>query len=154
MADYAGAVAAIKQRLRDNWATTRIEEANKTPDQPWPPVSDNGDPQPFLVIEVIVNASDIQGVGRPGGQMNIDYGHILVHVCVPTGSGTELAHSYASTIAAVYRSKEFYNATSGFAVRTWRPFTDNGASADIEGIPNGLYWKVVVSAEFEYLHID
>src|SRR4051812_35861289 len=39
MADYAGAVAAIKQRMMDNWTTTPVVFQNDTPPvMPWPPV--------------------------------------------------------------------------------------------------------------------
>lgn len=156
MPDYAGAVAAIKQRLRDNFTACRVEEENLTPAQPWPPIDDNAIPQPFVVVEVTANSSDIQGVGAPGAQLNVDYGHVRAHVCVETGSGNALAQQLATQIAAIFRNKEFYNETQGFCVRTWRPYTDPGGISEIEweGVTAGQYWRVTMTAEFEYWHLD
>ena len=156
MADYAGAVAAIKSRLSTNWTTTRIVEPNVTPEEPWPPIDANGNPAAFVVIEVIGNSSEILGVAQnaAGDNMGIDFGLIRIHVLVPNGTGTATAYAYASTISALFRNVEFYNETSGFAVRTWRPRVDSGDSADVEGVLEGMYWRVSVTAEFEYIHID
>ena len=156
MADIAGAIAAVKQRLRDNFSSCRIEEENLRPLEPWPPVDSSGNPEAFVVIEVAGSGSDIQGVGQnaAGAQMNIDFGMIRVHVFVPTGQGTATAHSYAAAIAAIFRNTEFYNATPGFAVRTWRPYTDGGGAAEIEGVADGSYWRLSLSTEFQFLHIS
>lgn len=155
MGDYAGAVAAIKSRLSDNWTTTRIVVANERPDDPWPPVNGDEEPEAFVLLETFVTGSEIRGVGQnaAGANQNIDFGLIYVHIFVPTGDGTETAYAYASTISALFRNTEFYQ-SAGFAVRTWRPRVDTGAKADIEGVPSGLYWRVTVTAEFEYIHID
>jgi hypothetical protein len=88
MGDYAGAVAAIKQRMADNWTTTPVGYQN----EPDPQTTDgNGVPAPWVYFEVIGNTSDLRGMGRPGDHVWLYAGMIAAHVFVPMNTGTDLA---------------------------------------------------------------
>ena len=147
MADYAGAVAAIKQRLSDNWTTTQIAFQNETPGEPWPPVDVNGSPVAWVYLEVIAATSGLRGVGLPGSQTWLYEGNIFVHVFVPVGTGTVLANQYAVSIGEIFRAKSFYrDESAGAEVRTWSPRMDGGASA----AANGNYFRVSCTIPFEF----
>jgi hypothetical protein len=136
VADYAGAVAAIKARMVENWTTTPISFQNEPPpQQPWPPVDAN-DPTrlvPWVYFEVVGNGSDLRGFGTPGNQTWLYIGLIAAHVFVPVGWGVDLAHQYAVTIGEIFRAKGFYNDGLGAIVRTRSPRTDGGESDADEG---------------------
>lgn len=144
MADYAGAVAAIQQRMRDNWTTTPIVFQNAAGS--YDPSSDTT--APWVYFEVIGNQSELRGVGRPGDHIWLYVGLIAAHVFVPVNSGDALAHQYAVSIGEIFRAQGFYNNGSGSIVRTWAPHTDGGES-DAE---DGNWFRVTCRIEFEYLH--
>lgn len=146
MADYAGAKAAIRQRLVDNWATTRITFQNELPDDPWPPVGGDGWPAPFVNLEIVTTHSEHYTQGRTG--VWLTEGFIYVHVFVPTNSGDALATEYANTIGEIFRGEVFYNSGDGCYVRTWAPRVGAGESGDDEG----NYFRVTMSCGFEYWH--
>ena len=142
MADYAGAVAAIKQRMIDNWTTTPIVFQNENL---YDPSSDAT--RPWVYFEVIGNGSSRRGPGMPGHVEYLYLGLIAAHVFVPVNSGAELAQQYAVSIGEIFRSKEFYNDAPN-AVRTWTPQTDGGGSdAD-----DANWWRVTVTVNFEFLY--
>ena len=85
MADYAGAVQAIRDRLAANWTTTPISFQNEPFDPPTDPNS--GNPAPWVALEVIGNDSELRAAGTPGDHVWIYRGHILVHVFVPVNAG-------------------------------------------------------------------
>lgn len=148
MADYAGAVAAIRERLVANWTTTPIAFQNETFDPPTEPNS--GAPSPWVFLEVIGNTSALNAVGAGSTQEWLYLGHILVHVFVPVNSGIAIAQQYAATIAEIFRAVQFYDATAGHAVRTGYggegPRTDGGGTdAD-----DGNWFRVTMMCPFEY----
>lgn len=154
MADYAGAVAAIKQRMIDNWTTTPIVFRNPPPDSYDP--SSNAQ-QAWVYFEVVGNGSELRGAGKPGDHIWIYRGFVFAHVFVPARSGDELARQYAVAIGEIFRAQGFYNDGSGAIVRTWAPRTDDGGSAlhgPQSGIINddGNWFRVTCSIPFEYLH--
>lgn len=149
MASYAGAVAAIKQRMIDNW---------KTGDDPKTPIvlqnaASEYDPgsnasQPWVYFEVITDFSEIIGAGTPGSQSWLYHGHIFGHVLVPINTGTELADQYAVDIGEIFRAEGFYNDGQGSILRTWSPWTDGGGSdAD-----DGNWWRVTCTIPFEFYY--
>jgi hypothetical protein len=163
MPDYAGAKAAIAQRLIDNWAVTPITRQNKIPDDPWPPTEPNPDapdfPQlaPWVHLEIFtLPGGGIYGAGTPGKQIWQTDGFIYVHVFVPSGTGDELATQYAATIGEIFRAKVFYENGDGCYVRTWAPRVDEGGpattSTDIEWANTGNWFRVTMSCPFEYWH--
>lgn len=144
MADYAGAVAAIKQRMIDNWTTTPIVFQNKSDE--YDPGSDSQ--APWVYFEVVGNGSDLRGAGSPGDHIWLYRGLIAAHVFVPVNSGIEIAQQYAVEIGEIFRAKGFYNDGQGRIVRTWSPRTDGGESdAD-----DGNWFVVTCRIPFEYLH--
>lgn len=145
MADYAGAVAAIRARLEANWTTTPIAFQNEPFEEPTDPNS--GNPLPWVFLEVLGNNSELRGTGTPGDNIWLYVGHILVHVFVPVNSGDALAQQYAVAIGEIFRAQGFYNDGQGSIVRTWAPRTDGGGTdAD-----NGNWWRVTMTVGFEFL---
>lgn len=145
MADYAGAVAAIRSRLEAGWTTTPIAFQNEPFDTPVD--ANSGNPAPWVFLEVLGNDSELRGVGTPGDHVWRTLGHILVHVFVPVNTGAALAQQYAVTIGELFRAAAFYQDGNGAAVRTWAPRTDGGGSdAD-----NGNWYRVTMTCPFEFL---
>ena len=147
MADYAGAKAAIKARLAANWTTTRITYQNEDPEQPWPPVRENGSPAPWVNLEIIGRGSQIWTFGTTGNRGWRYDGDIHVHVFVPVGEGIELADQYAVTIGEIFRAAKFYDDGSSY-VRTLSPEIDDGDSGD----DDGKWFRVSMSVDFTYWH--
>ncbi len=144
MADYAGAVAAIKQKMADNWTTTPVVYPN-----------DNAsyDPStatqtPWVYFEVIGNGSELRGVGTPGNHVWRYTGIVAAHVFVPINSGDGIAQQYAVTIGEIFRAQGFYNDNAGAIVRTWAPRTDGGDTRS----DDGNWFGVTCRIPFEYLH--
>jgi hypothetical protein len=149
MADYAGAVAAIKQRMIDQWVDgaspkTPIVFQNK---------ADEYDPgtaptQPWVYFEVIGSSSGLRGIGTPGSNVWLYRGFILGHVFVPINDGDARAQAYAVALGEIFRAQGFYSGADGSIVRTWAPQTDGGDSAD----DNGNWWRVTCSIPFEFYY--
>lgn len=162
MGDYAGAKAAIRQRLEDNWAATRLTFENETPADPWPPTEEDPDAPdlpnlvPWAHLEIASTGSQMRGAGKPGSQVWQTLGFILVHVFVPAGIGDALATSHASAIGEIFRGKVFYDNGDGCYVRTWAPRVDEGGpattTADIAWANTGNWFRVTMSCPFEYWH--
>jgi hypothetical protein len=149
MADYAGAVAAIRERLVDGWDLTPIAFQNESPPTPWPPMTDDGKKhRPWVNLEIEGMPASLQGAGVPGQQVWTHPGFIYVHVFVPTGSGDAGAREMASAIGELFRGAVFYRDTPGCYVRCWAPRVDGGGSSD----DNGNWFRVTMSVPFEYWH--
>lgn len=150
MPSYAGAKQAIEDRLRERWTTTSIAVSNPTVPQQnaVKKVDDEGDPQPWVYLEISDAGSTQQGVGAPGNQLWVYDGLIGVHVFVPVDSGNLLAAQYADEIGDIFRASRFYADTPGFEVRCWAPRTgDQGSGSD-----DGLWYRVTATIPFTYWH--
>lgn len=144
MADYAGAVAAIKARMAENWTTTPVVYQNAA--NAYDPSANTQ--AAWVYFEVIGSSSGLRGVGTPGDHVWLYRGFIAAHVFVPINTGTEIAQQYAVNIGEIFRAKGFYEAGNGAQVRTWSPRTDGGESdAD-----DGNWWRVTCTIPFEYFH--
>lgn len=154
MADYAGAVAAIKQRLRDNWTTTGIEFQNETPEGTWPPVDASGNLLPWVFFEVINRTSELRGAGTPGAHVWLYRGDVFAHVFVRTNSSSEIANQYAVAIGEIFRAKQFYDTDPGCAVRTGIGPAGEGPRVDGGGsdADNGNWWRVTCIIPFEFYY--
>ena len=150
MPDYAGAVAAIKTRLEDNWTTTPIAHQNEAaPETPWPPVDGDGKPTAWVYLEIIGNGSDQRAFGIPGSQLWLYRGHILVHVFVPIQDGSATAHTHAVAIGEIFRSAAFYrDEVAGAEVWTSGPWTDGGAIDPDQG----NWFRVTCTIPFEFYY--
>jgi len=148
MADYAGAVAAIRSRLETNWLTTRISFQNETPAQPWPPVDGDSVLQPWVHLEVAGLGSRLWTFGTVGQRGWRYDGMIYVHVFVPVGSGLAQAQQYAVTIGELFRAAKFYDDGLGSYVRTLNPQVDGGATSD----DDGNWFRVTLAVDFTYWH--
>lgn len=144
MADYAGAVAALTQRMIDNWTTTPIIFQNKSSEYD-PGAHTN---TPWVYFEVIGNGSKLRASGMPGNLFWIYSGLIAAHVYVPINSGAEVAQQYAFNIGEVFRAQGLYSDGNGSMVRTWSPRTDGGdGKAD-----DGNWYVVTCRIPFDYWH--
>ena len=144
MASYDGAVAAIQQRLRDNFTALPVAFQNEEPPQtPWPPA----DGSPFVYFEVIGTTGALRAFGTPGAQIWEYLGLIHAHVHVAINSGSALAQQRAREIGDVFRNAQFYADTPPSRVWTHSPQTDGGGPAD----QYAGYWRVTATARFEFL---
>lgn len=152
MPDFAGAKAATRARLTDNWNKAPILFANLT--QPegwigsWPPADPDGTLKPWVYFEILNNGGTIVAGGTRGNNVWNYEGFILAHVFVPIGTGEDLATQYAVEIGEIFRAAEFYNAVDGFCVRTLAPYVDGGGSAD----DAGSWFRVTMTVGFTYWH--
>lgn len=149
MADYAGAVAALKAAFVTSWSTTTpIAYANEPKDTVWPPNDGSGQPLPWVYFEVIGSGSRERGIGKIGDKIWLYLGNIHVHVFVPKDYGTDDAHALAVQAGEIFRAQTFYNDGLGAKVICGSPSTDGGASdAD-----NGDWFRLTCTVPFEYYH--
>lgn len=149
MGDYAGAKAAIRQRLIDGWTDTPITFQNEAPPTPWPPLDADGFATGFVNLDLSSQPAVMRGAGRPGHQVWINPGFIYVHVFEPSGTGEAVATQRAVEIGELFRGTKFYDNGDGCYVRTWAPRIDGGGSGD----DDGNWFRVTMSVPFEYWHL-
>jgi hypothetical protein len=148
MADYAGAEAAIRARLEENWSTTRITFENETPADPWPPLDGEGLLVPWVNLEIECYGSEIVGQGRPGNHVYRYNGSISVHVFTPVGTADTLGKEYAVAIGEVFRRKTFYQVAPGVCVRTEDPYPSDSD----KGSNDGNWFATTTICPFVYWH--
>jgi hypothetical protein len=147
MADFAGAVAAIKARLEANWATTPIGYPNGDPAATR---DASGNPQAWVLAEIVGAANTIHAAGKAGSVVYVQDGLIHAHVFVPKGSGDATARTHAVALGEIFRGKLFYDdVTPGHYVRSWAPRIDGGG----DGSDDGLWFRVTATIPFEYWHL-
>jgi hypothetical protein len=141
MADYAGAVAAMKARFAAAWTETPITYANQDPpQQPWPPAT------PWVYVEFIQSNSSLRALGSPTNRSWLTLGHIFIHVFVPINYGIEEPQRLAVAAGEIFRAQTFYNDGLGAKVVCYAPATQGGASdAD-----NGDWFRLTASIPFEF----
>lgn len=146
MADYAGAVAALRAQFVANWTETPISFQNEAPPDPWPPTDPaSGALKPFVYFEVISTKSDIRGAGFPGNQTWLTTGYVYVYVFTPEGYGFPESLRLADVAGQIFRAQTFYQG-GGAKVLCLAPQTDGGASdAD-----NGNWFRVCAAIPFEF----
>ncbi len=149
MADWAGACAAIEQRLSANWSTTPIGLENGAE----PAMQDgSGLLTPWAFCEIESDDANIRGIGKPGSHVVVEDGAIVITVFVPLGTDRSTARTYAGQIGEIFRVKEFYNSEPGCCVRTWTPRVGRGEETVSEN-PKGKWWAVPVTIPFEFIHL-
>lgn len=146
MPSYGGAVEAVKDRLKANWATTPICFMNDTP---CATQDANGIPIPWALGEIKGTGNELHATGTPGLRTWIQNFMLWVHVFAPTQSGEQLPRTYAEQIGEIFRAKAFYNDTPGFRVCTMTPSVDGGDS----GSDDGLWFRVSMNIEGQYWHL-
>jgi hypothetical protein len=159
MADYAGAVAAIRDRFVAQWVdggsprtliafqNEPLRDSDGKAIKP-PPKNEKGSPLPFVYFEVIGNGSELRGAGTPGDNVWLYRGGIFVHVFVPEGAGVSDAYQLAIAAGEIFRAATFYENGQGAKVVSMSPQIDGGGSdAD-----NGNLFRVTCFVPFEYFH--
>jgi len=146
MADYAGAVAAMRARF-EGASLAPAEYQNEDPPQsPWPPAAPA---VPWIYFEVIEAQTALRGVGLPGNQTWLTSGHIFIHVFVPKGYGLAEHLTLAGRAGDVFRSATFYNAEPGAKVVCLGPTVQGGDSAS----DDGNWFSVTVAIPFDFYFI-
>jgi Bacteriophage related domain of unknown function len=147
MADYAGAVAAMRARFEAAWAATTLAQFQNEdpPATPWPPEN-----VPWVYFEVIQTASAERGVGLPGSKLWLTTGNVFVHVFVPLGYGLPAQLALTHQAGEIFRAATFYqDSTSGAKVVCGAPSEPGGAS----NADNGNWFGLTVSIPFEFYFI-
>jgi hypothetical protein len=135
MADYAGAVAAMRARFAAAFTAAPVQYQNEDPPAdvtPWPPA------RPWVYFEVIQTQSGLRGVGLPGSQTWLTQGHIFVHVFAPKGYGLPDHLALAGQAGQIFRSATFYNAEAGAKVVCYGPSVQGGDTASDDGNQFGI----------------
>src|SRR6185312_14761518 len=112
MADYAGAVAAMRARFSSmfNAAPVCFQNEPAPGAQSWPPAG------PWVYFEVIQTETRRRGAGMPGNNAWLTVGHIFVHVFAPKGFGLPQHLAIAELIVSIFRNASFYNSDPGAIV--------------------------------------
>jgi hypothetical protein len=146
MADWAGAVAAMRARFEAAAFTAPTEYQNEDPPQtPWPP----SPAVPWAYFEVIETQTTRRGVGLPGNQTWLTVGHIFIHVFAPKGYALPDHLALAGQAGAIFRSATFYNAEPGAKVVCGGPSVQGGDSSS----DDGNWFGVTVAVPFEFYFI-
>lgn len=155
-ADYAGAIAAIKQKFIDAWgAATPYGFVNEIDPST---VDVDGNPTIWILFEVVSLGSRINGSGTAGSQVIVYSGLIKAHVFAPTGAGTGETSSgamqQALAIGEIFRNQLFYNGvTAGCYVRSG--YDRNGPprieTGDVNSL-DGEWFSTTAVIPFEYWH--
>jgi len=98
---FATARRDIEKRMFDNWATTRIAVDNIDFEPP--------NNEAWVRLQIFENESQRMTIGNPGIHRTI--GLIAISIFVPEGTGTQVARTYADTIAAIFRDVQFNGIT-------------------------------------------
>lgn len=90
---------ALRSWLEANWSVTALRFENETKYAP------AGDLPAFVYLEVVGDLfSQLSiGAGSPSANLWRETGSAILHCCVKSGSGVQLARGYASTLADMMR---------------------------------------------------
>ena len=143
--NYAGARAAIRQFFEAAWAgRTPVAYPNVQASG----LTVDGEPVPWVRLEIINDGAELVGVGAPGNRVYRYDGAIEVSVFVPAGTGDEQAATLATAAGEIFRAREFYNDVPGYSIRSKVPgMIDTDIVRD-----NGKWYGVAVTIPFEYWH--
>jgi hypothetical protein len=141
MADWAGAVAAMRARFEGAFNAAPVKYQNENPPQtPWPPA------EPWIYFEVIQTQSTLRGVGLPGNQTWLTVGHIFIHVFAPKGFGLAEHLALAGKAGDIFRAATFYNDQPNTKVVCYGPSVQGGDSSS----DDGNWFGVTVAIPFEF----
>lgn len=152
MADYAGAVEAIKSRFTTLWVSgfeprTKVVMVNENPQEPFPPRDGNNALQPWVLLSIEGAGAGQIAFGTTSSHGYLYVGTIYAHVYVPVGGGTADAFELAVAAGEIFRAKQFYDTPPCF-VRTHAPRVDGGAP----GSDDGIWFRVTASIPFEFYY--
>jgi hypothetical protein len=152
MADYAGAVAAMRTFFEARYSATPIAYQNEdAPSDPWPPVDGTGKPVPWLYFEVVQVETRLRGVGLPGNQVWLTVGFIRAHVFAPKGYGFAEHLAIAGLAAEVFRRRL---STTRIPAPVCAAGARTGEGPTIQGgdsaSDDGNWFGVVVTVPFQF----
>lgn len=94
--------SAVQAFLTANWTSTPVAY----PNDGFAPTSDgNGSLTPWLLVEVYGGLYEQRSIGAGSAAANLwtDSGQVWLHVFVGSGTGSQLALSYAAQLAELFR---------------------------------------------------
>lgn len=132
----AAVMAAVTQRLTDNFTRCPVKGINLDGDTP-------ADGSPFLAIEYPVANEQQITIGSPGANTYRETGAIRFVLSIVRGTGVDQGMAWAGELAALFRGKQFASVNTREALS---PTLDDGND-------NGNYWKLsfAVSYYFDFL---
>lgn len=166
MADFAGAIAALRTYFAAQWVDgqsrrTPIAFQNEAPNDggsppvaisPWPPTDESGAPRLWVYFEVQGNAGDLRGAGLPGDHVYLDTGHIVISAFGPKGSGSGDDGGVAALAVAagnIFRSQTLYQDGAGAKLVCSAPYPPRDAVAVAN---SGNQYGQTVSVPFEFFY--
>lgn len=150
MADYAGAVAAMRDYFAAAWVSggsprTAIAYQNE---------GFEDQSSSWVYFEVLNSTARLRGIGTPGSHVWLYRGNIMIHVFVKKDEGMAEATALAVAAGEIFRAKQFYDSAPGCAVRTGigpegeGPHVDGGGS----GADDGNWWRVTCVVPYEFYY--
>lgn len=144
MADWPGAVAAMRDFYSQSFAAAPTEYQNEAPPQePWPPSG------PWIYFEAIQADSKLRGVGQPGNNVWLTVGNLFLHVYAPKGYGLGQHLALANAAGEIFRAKTLYNTDPGARLTFYAPSVRGGDRAS----DDGNWFGITVSIPFEFYFI-
>lgn len=148
MADWAGAVAALRAEFEANFTAVPIAFQNEEPpSQPWPPSG------VWAYFEVIQTQSVMRGVGMPGNKPWLTDGYAYAQIFAPKGYGLPQQLALADQAGEIFRAKTFYNTEPGVRLTCVGP---NGEGPEIRGggtaSEDGASFVITVAIPFQFLY--
>lgn len=140
------AFAAIRSRAETLWpgieATVPLSFPNEITDTAGgalPSRDAEGDPAPFVVIDVRWNGGDFMSIGAPRDNLVRRDGLIWIFAFIPQGTGEARAHELVAECAEIFEGQDFLPVVC----RAMSP----GGDVDSE---NGLYYGQSASIPFYF----
>lgn len=127
--------SAVKAFLDAEWTATSLCYENETFDLPQPPAA-------FVLVEMYADFDQqiTIGTGSPTTEVWRESGAVLLHVMVPTGTGSLTARQHATALADLFRGRLL----AGETIR----FYDLSIGLGGPGSEDGTYWRLTVRADF------
>lgn len=123
--------AAIYERMRANWTATKVAYDNQRGgDSGIPPADANGQPLPWIALEVRWNRAEQASIGAPGQNLARRMGHIWITAWMARGTDAVLIDQLAAQAAAILEAKDF----GGVVTEAAMP---SGPADDGDGVYDG-----------------
>jgi hypothetical protein len=124
----------VEQRLKALWTATPLVFENED----WPTPAT---PAPFVFVEVYGDMFGQASIGEEEPADNVwrEQGQLLMHVLVPSGTGTRLARQHAKALAVLFRGQDIGGVTFG----------DASLGGTEPGTQDGQYYRMTCSVAWD-----
>lgn len=126
--------SAVRTFLDGAWNATPLAWENEA-------FTPAADPSAFVLVEVYGDAFEQMsiGSGSPAAERWVEEGAVLLHVMVPTGTGSLAARTHAENLAGLLRGLELPG-----NIR----FRGMSIGLGDAGTEDGTYWRVTLRADW------